>query len=227
MKISIPIIATTIEQAKMDYVRLSACADIVELRLDNIAGITAEGLADILSVKGKTPICVTNRSEEEGGKFIGPESVRVGLLETAMDLGVEYIDIELASGPNVIKRFVEKKNDTQSLIISYHNFTQTPHFSVLEKVFKRQMDAGATIGKIATFATTPQDNIQIFKLIEVAVGLQQPIIAICMGKLGQISRVAAPYLGSYWTFACEAEGKESAPGQVDHKTMRKLDELFA
>jgi len=226
MKLSIPVVATTLEQAKKDFKRIAEFADVVELRIDNIPNLTSDGLKDLMTTKVTIPACVTNRSEEEGGKFAGPESARVKLLEYALEHGAEYVDVELATGTQIIKRFLEKKRPKQQIVVSYHNFTQTPSFAVLEKVMQRQIDAGASICKIVTFANSPEDNIQIFKLIEAANQIKQPIVSMCMGKLGQISRLTAPLLGSYWTFACEKAGGESAPGQIDYKTMLSVWKIF-
>ena len=49
------------------------------------------------------------------------------------------------------------------------------------------------------------------------------IIAFCMGEQGKISRVMAPLLGSYLTYASLNKGEESAPGQL---TVKEIKEVF-
>jgi 3-dehydroquinate dehydratase len=40
------------------------------------------------------------------------------------------------------------------------------------------------------------------------------MVIIGMGKLGVVTRIAAPLLGAEFTFAAPETGKETAPGQI-------------
>ena len=53
--------------------------------------------------------------------------------------------------------------------------------------------------------------------------LQVPIIGLCMGERGVISRILCPKFGGYLTFGTLGAGKESAPGQP---TMSDLLEVY-
>jgi len=48
------------------------------------------------------------------------------------------------------------------------------------------------------------------------------IIALCMGPMGRLSRVASPLLGAYLTFASLEQGQESADGQIPVMYMRDM-----
>jgi len=43
-----------------------------------------------------------------------------------------------------------------------------------------------------------------------------------MGEEGKISRIMAPYFGSYLSFASLERGAESAPGQLTVEEMREI-----
>jgi 3-dehydroquinate dehydratase len=58
-------------------------------------------------------------------------------------------------------------------------------------------------------------------------GLGIQIITLCMGPMGRISRIAAPLLGGYLTFASLAEGEESADGQMPLIEMKKVINLIS
>jgi len=211
----IPITADTNEKALQDVQETSQLADVIEIRLDYIANPDLEML---LRHRPK-PIIATCRPTREGGRFDGPEEVRIKLLEQAVELGAEFVDIEHDSIQQLHKRGKAK------VIISYHNFKETP--ANLKEIYARLSDSTANIVKIVTTANDITDNLKVFRLLEEvgarhAVPLHgngKPLIAFCMGELGLISRILAPKYGSYLTFGSLDVGKESAPGQLTAREM--------
>jgi 3-dehydroquinate dehydratase type I len=81
---------------------------------------------------------------------------------------------------------------------------------------------GAHIVKICTYARAMEDNLQVLGLIPYARKKGRTIIAFCMGEKGRISRVMAPLLGSYLSYASLDKGSESAPGQLTIAEMREI-----
>ena len=66
------------------------------------------------------------------------------------------------------------------------------------------------------------------KIIELIKKSEKPIIGLCMGPLGEISRILSTIYGSFLTFASLDKGKESAPGQIPAETLRniyRIDEI--
>ena len=61
--------------------------------------------------------------------------------------------------------------------------------------------ADADILKLVTWARQPEDNLRVLSLIPKVKAQGREIIAFCMGPLGKWSRIAAPFLGSYLTYA--------------------------
>ena len=86
----IPITANTNEKALKDVQEASQLADVIEIRLDYISHPVLEKL---LSHRPR-PAIATCRPTREGGRFDGPEEVRIKLLEQAVELGAEFVDIE-------------------------------------------------------------------------------------------------------------------------------------
>jgi 3-dehydroquinate dehydratase type I len=93
----------------------------------------------------------------------------------------------------------------------------------LKARFNECIEAGAGIVKIVTYARSVEDNLKILNLIPYSRRKKRQIIAFCMGKPGRISRVVAPLLGSYLSFASIERGYESAPGQM---TIHEMKEIF-
>ncbi len=197
-------------------------ADMVELRIDGIRKIN---LKKMLALNG-VEILVTNRSKEEGGAFPGSERERVSLLMEAAALGAGYVDLELRTDPGLLADLMAeiKAHDGETkLILSYHNHKETPSREALKKILEKGITAGADIVKIVSYAQKMEDNLKVLEIIPYARRLGKEIIAFCMGEKGRASRVMAPLLGSFLTFASLSRGEESAPGQM---TVEELKQIF-
>jgi 3-dehydroquinate dehydratase/shikimate dehydrogenase len=211
--ICIPITAKTTNEALKD-IKNASQADIIELRADLIRGIDIKRILK----STKKPIIVTVRKKSEGGKFSGSEEKRLKLLRDAVDLGADFVDIELSSGTKAITQLMKDKGKTK-IIVSYHNFKETPNN--LEVIYRKIKKTGCNVIKIATFANSISDNVKIFKLIKKAKRENKNIIALCMGEKGQVSRILSPVLGAFLTFGALKKGKESAPGQIEAAVLKK------
>ncbi len=190
-------------------------ADLVELRVDYIQGLRIEQLEE-LKAKTTKPAIFTCRGKAEGGNFTGSEKNRLVIIQKAIDLGFDYVDIELAA----LKKYNLNKRRGVKLIVSYHNFQKTPNYNFLEKIINQAYNLGADIAKVAVLANKPEDNKIIFQLI-LNKKSNQEIIALAMGEQGMITRLLAPLLGGYLTFAT-VSGKGSAPGQIDIKKLKAI-----
>jgi len=193
-------------------------ADLIELRIDYLSGVK---LALLLEDR-KKPFIVTNRRKEEGGKYKGEERERLIVLQKAIDLGADYIDVELATGRSFFRDLVRYKRETQ-IILSFHDFRKTPSIKELQKLFGHMVRLGADVVKIVPFARFWEDNLNILSLIPFAKERKQKIVAFCMGEKGKISRIFSPFLGAAWTYASLDKNKLSAPGQL---TVRELKDIW-
>jgi 3-dehydroquinate dehydratase type I len=225
--ICIPVVARTTEEAVVQMGQIARLADIVELRIDQIEDVDLKQL-----LNGKRTgqrILVTNRRQAEGGGFAGSEHERVGLLMEAIALGADYVDIEAQTEKRLLKELIaqiERHHRRAKWIISDHDFSGTPSERALLKRFETCSRTGADIVKIVTFAHTAEDNLRVLSLIPFARAKGRAIIALCMGEQGRISRVMAPLLGSYLSYASLGKGRESAPGQMTIEEMRKIQEIL-
>src|SRR5687768_807412 len=93
-----PLLVETVTAPTMAELRLKrdavADADLIELRLDTVSDPDVAG-----ALEGRrTPVVVTCRAKWEGGGFDGSESERRTILERALQLGAEYVDVEFKAG---------------------------------------------------------------------------------------------------------------------------------
>ena len=207
--ICIPIVAKDTDSALADIKKADKIADIIELRIDYISGLNLKRLMGA----SKSPVIVACRRKKDNGNFNGSEKERLSLLKGAIKLKADYVDIEIdADYKEIIKN---KKNS--KIIISYHNFNETPEN--IDRIYDKLKSANADIIKIATTANKLSDNLKIIDIIKRS---KKPIIGLCMGPLGEISRILCPLYGSFLTYASLEKGKESAPGQITAETLKNV-----
>ena len=238
--ICIPIVDATHQEALRSIERSAPAEDAIELRMDLIAdGELPRLIACARRISGRVRIIVTCRRREEAlppaslehterRKNI-PRTMKMRLLKQAIELGADYVDIELAEGEKSIselRRFCEKNGNRTRLIVSWHDIEKTPSLKELKAIFNACADAGADVVKIVPYARRLGDNIRVLNLIDYAKGRHRKIISMCMGELGQVSRIIAPLWGSYLAFAVLPGGGKSAPGQLSVKAMKEFRQLL-
>lgn len=216
-RICLPIVETTVEKAIQAIHEAHPMADLLELRVDYLR---EPGLG-LLSNGREKPFIITNRRKEEGGRYRGDERRRLGVLEEAIDLGLDFIDVELGTERSLLHRLIRNKRETK-VILSFHHFKRTPTQQELEKMCDRMIQRGADIAKIVTFARSYEDNLKILSLIPYARKRKQEIVAFCMGEKGRMSRIFAPLMGAAWTYGCLSRNQVSAPGQMTAVEMKEI-----
>ena len=197
--------ATTDEALKMMH---ESDADLAEVRLDFMQGCDLTRLIE----SRPCPVIITNRPAREGGKYKGEEIDRIAGLQWAIQHGADYVDIELDAVGSLGDRRATK------IIVSHHNFERTPD-NLLDTV-RRMRDLGADVAKLAVTARSLHDNLKVFDLLDHS---PLPTIGLCMGELGQISRILSPKFGGFLTFATPGTGEPTGPGQL---TVAELKDLY-
>jgi len=107
------------------------------------------------------------------------------------------------------------------LILSHHNYSETPPIENLKGIRNAAFNAGANIFKLASKVNTKNDVIHLLSLLED----EREQIIIGMGELGKIVRVTAPYLGSLFTYVSSANA-ETATGQLDASQVKQCWQIL-
>lgn len=216
--ICIPIIETTIEKMKASIEKMQSHADFIEIRSDYVVNLTSDGLADLKAVC-KKPAILTCRGKEDKGMYKGSEESRRSILQSAFDLKFDYVDVELLT----IKEIAFKKSEQSKMIISHHDFTETPDYWDLTKIIDEMSSYAPDIYKIATTVKKEKDVVALFRLLTNKQG--KTMIIAGMGEHGKIVRILSPYLGNLFTFAASDNGG-SAPGQIHYKKLQEIYNLI-
>lgn len=216
-----PLVSTTVEEMERDMARAKSLgADLVEIRLDFLRHFQPDADLPRLISNRTLPVLITYRPHWEGGQYQGDDSTRFSALRSAIELGAEYVDIELKVAEKFVSSIPEERPDNFKLIVSSHNYENTPSCDELSELVARIQAVGADIVKIATTAVDISDAARMF---QVMVHCHAPIIGLVMSERGLMSRILSPKFGGYLTFGKLDEEKESAPGQP---TIAELLDLY-
>ena len=207
--------------------------DLLEWRID--AYDEVENTEDCLSVLNKIreiigdiPLIFTCRIDLEGGfKKISRED-RLELVNAVMESGnIDLVDVELCNDQEFVKIVRERaKLSGVKVILSYHNFTETPSESFIYSKLTEAQTAGADISKVAVMPKDYGDVLTLLNATNKARNetVQGPMVTMSMGPEGAVSRLAGGLFGSDITFAI---GKQaSAPGQIPIEELKRGMALF-
>jgi 3-dehydroquinate dehydratase-1 len=190
-------------------------AELIELRLDLISARPKELYA---GVPAEVKTVVTCREGEYS------EQERIKILNEAIKLGASYVDLELESivsfSDQIMK--VAEKHGCQ-VIFSHHDFKATPGEHELKKLLEACYNRGGAVAKIATLVQSVED---VYKLLSLY-GHPGRKVVLGMGHAGRITRVAAPLLGSEFTFASPSEGEITAPGQMSAEQLKTIYNIIS
>ena len=195
-------------------------ADLVEVWLDSVQDLR---LAEIFFEEAdiKTPFLFVSKYPAEKGEFMGTPEEHAEMLRDLFERGAHYVDMAYDTDSKHIATVAGAKRDYAKLIISYHNFEETPSLKKLQGIVEDAVAKGADIVKIATFVAERPENVTLFKLTTWAIAQGIAIITIGMGKEGRLSRLVCPLLGSEVYYAPLQGANQTAPGQLTK------DELLA
>ncbi len=123
---------------------------------------------------------------------------------------------------------VRKQFPAIKIVISYHNYEMTPD---LDAVYSELKKHPGDIFKIACLANSSCDAMRMLLFVK----HHAPLLGLCMGEWGEVTRILGPILGSPWTFAALSDEKKTADGQLtveemaiyDLKRLSKNAEIYA
>ncbi|KAI9099122.1 hypothetical protein K1719_024889 [Acacia pycnantha] len=219
--ICVPILSHSVDEMLIQMRKAKDIgADLVELRLDFLNHFNPPQHLQSLIKHRPLPTLITYRPTWEGGKYNGDESNRQAALRLAVELGSEFVDVELKVANEFLNSVREKKQENVKIIVSSHNYENTPSVEELGNLVARIQASGCDVVKIATTALDIVDNARIFQVLASS---QVPMIGLAMGEKGLMSRILSAKFGGFLTFGSVDTGAESAPGQP---TVKDLLELY-
>lgn len=222
MKIVVPIMPRSLDEANQIDISKFEQADIIEWRADYLDKNEILTVAPAIFEKfAGHEVIFTLRTVKEGGHINLTDAEYVTLLKDVQSLyQPDYLDFEYFS----YKTIFEELREFSNLVLSHHNFDETPE-NLLE-VFSELTALAPKVVKIAVMPEVDQDVLDLMNYTRgfKALNPDQSYATISMGKLGRLSRLSSDIMGSCWTFV--SLEKASAPGQIELKDMLKIKEIL-
>jgi 3-dehydroquinate dehydratase/shikimate dehydrogenase len=189
--------------------KVAATADIAEIRLDLMDEFDLRRLLE----NRPGPVVVTYRPEREGGRYRGSEDERIAVLQEAIRLGAEYVDIEMDAVGRIGYRRQTK------IIVSHHDFAKMP-LDFLGQ-WRELKGADADVVKLVGMAREARDTLPVLETLAQA---DVPTIALAMGEAGLPTRVLSlKYASTLLTYCAPDDIRGTAPGQV---TVSEMDAVY-
>jgi 3-dehydroquinate dehydratase-1 len=184
--------------------------DFIEIRLD-LLNLSRHQITEVFSANSN--LIVTCRPGKHS------EEERKALLLYAVESGAAYVDVEVEASDTFKTEIMNVAREKGcQVIISYHDFEKTPERAELEHIVTWCSESTPDIIKIACMVNSERDNARLLGLLDT----EKRMLVIGMGEKGKITRVIAPLLGSFCTFAAYVSGKATALGQFSKDEMEAL-----
>jgi len=232
--ICLPLVGDTSTKVLQEAEALAALQpDLLEWRIDAYDNVESREdcltvLKEVRAVIGEIPLIFTCRIDLEGGFKKISRKNRLELFTAVMESGdVDIVDIELCNDEEFVRTIRElAKKSTVRLILSYHNFKETPSELFIYSKLVEAQTAGADISKLAVMPADYGDVLTLLSATHKARNetVQGPIVSMSMGPEGAVSRLAGGLFGSDITFAIGMEA--SAPGQIPIKELKTAMNLL-
>ena len=190
-------------------------SDYAEIRFDFLNPNTVPDALQLIRKDLRKCVC-TLRPVSEGGKFAGSEKNRISIIKLIAEYNPFLLDIELntLTKNKNLRRYL--KNTGTGILVSWHNFKQTPSISVLKKKLAQMKKISNNV-KIVTMAKSINDATQVLSLYK---NNNTKLIAFSMGNYGRVSRILCLFLGSPYTYV--SLGKPVAPGQFSVDEVKSI-----
>ncbi|MDG9057649.1 3-dehydroquinate dehydratase, (3-dehydroquinase) (type I DHQase) [Streptococcus pneumoniae] len=222
MKLIVSVMPRSLEEAQALDATRYLDADIIEWRADYLPKEAILQVAPAIFEKfAGRELVFTLRTRSEGGEIdLSPEEYTHLIKEVAQFYQPDYIDFEYYSYKDVFEEMLDFPN----LVLSYHNFQETPE-NMME-ILSELTILNPKLVKVAVMAHTEQDVLDLMNYTRgfKTLNPEQEYVTISMGKVGKVSRITADVTGSSWSFASLDE--VSAPGQISLASMKKIREIL-
>lgn len=222
MKLIVSVMPRSLEEAQALDATRYLDADIIEWRADYLPKEAILQVAPAIFEKfAGRELVFTLRTRSEGGEIdLSPEEYIHLIKEVAQFYQPDYIDFEYYSYKDVFEEMLDFPN----LVLSYHNFQETPE-NMME-ILSELTILNPKLVKVAVMAHTEQDVLDFMNYTRgfKTLNPEQEYVTISMGKVGKVSRITADVTGSSWSFASLDE--VSAPGQISLASMKKIREIL-
>ena len=140
-------------------------------------------------------------------------------LQAAIEVGAAWVDVEIEATDDYRENIIKTaRKHGCKVIVSYHNYDETPSFPELQQIADFAHSAGADLVKIACMCNRSEDVLNLLNLYKSS----YPVLSIGMGGLGAVTRIAAITFDAPFTFVSIPGEPKTALGQLDEQEMANI-----
>ena len=218
-KVAAVIVAGNASEAERQArIALGKGADLVELRLDEIAELRPETIRRLAKAVGEHAIA-TVRSPGQGGSQRRGGPPRSAVMKEVCDQRFAYVDLELEEDGKELDALARVAHRRGTKIIASHHFAEAVDVHRASET----LEACAARGDVAKVVTPALDFGSAVQLVDLArerTDRSRPFILIGSGAAGMVTRALADALGEEIQYA--SWGNAAAPGQLPLATATRL-----
>lgn len=209
--ICIPIKKKTIESLLNDLKKVQKKADIIEIWFDELGKNLNKS--------------IINKVFSTTNKKLIYKCTNIGNLALVLAAKPAFIDLDLKTKVSTLQK-IKKLSPKTILILSHHDFKKTPTDKSLKSIAQKAIIKKADIIKIATFANTFSDSLRMLSILDYLNQKKKNAICISMGDKGRITRLTGHLFGNYLMFVSLDDASKTAPGQLTHQELKKVQTLI-
>lgn len=224
LRICLPIIQDSVASVLAIIEQAPSSYQIFEIWADYVLDFSPSSIADLLRACGDRELLFLFRRQNSVAPRL-PLSQRLALIETLISHQQSQsiaIDFDIHTQREEIE-WLSTQTYTNTVILSYHNYQETPATSELDAISAEMWNHNATISKFSTFCQSPEDALRLLELLVTLRKNDRRCTVLGMGAYGLITRVFGPLWGSEIAYAPQVMAHSSAPGQL---TLSELQELL-
>ena len=136
-----------------------------------------------------------------------------------------FIDLDISQKEEL--EYLEKSRPGVKLILSYHNYKNTPNNKGLIEIIESMGKHNPMIYKLSTFCNTENDALRLISILLELKEKNKKFVVLGMGKYGEMTRIQGTELGNEMVFAPLSVDEKSAEGQLTLDEYRKIFEAVA
>ncbi len=216
-KYCLPIIKTT-QKAVSEMITDNQEYDYYEIWLDYINDLEEEFIKELTNQYGKKLIFLFRRQNLETARMDWDK--RTGII-SSLNNGNSYLDADIFNQKDELK-FIQDKQLTVPLIVSYHNYHGTPPDQKIQSIIQSMSEYKPAIVKIATQCNNNTDALRLMHILQQLKQKKLRFIVLGMGEYGKITRIYGLLQGNEFHFAPLANHEQSAQGQLTRKQLEEI-----
>lgn len=187
---------------------------IEDLDLDFIWKISDQYSGKLLFLFRKKDLEKSDLKKEDREKI-------VKLLETSGN----FLDLDINDQKEDLD-FIRKEKLNNKLIVSYHNYENTPGLSDLENFILKMDVYSPAIYKFSCFCKDEEDGVKLLTLLVKLKKENKKFLISGMGKEGKIVRIYSALWGNEFNFAPVDQSGKSATGQITKNELENILEVL-